>query len=552
MWLVLTCLVPGLVGVGVLFEQMYRNAREQTGKDTLLTARAMVLATDAELTKAQSVAVALATSSLLGAGDLQSFHGRAGALLRSEGIGANVVLSDARGRPLLDTLRPFGEPLPGHGNPEQLRRVFETARPAMSNVFVSGTTGKPMMTVDVPVVVDGNIVYVLSVVLAPQSFDRLLRSQDLPADWVSSITDRNGTTVARSKQADRLVGTQASPALRQHLLAASEGAFDTVTRDGVESVAAYSRSAASGWTVAIAVPQAALWAPWKRRLVQTGIGMFLLFALGCFLAWRQGGRIAVSVRRLTDVALAMQRDATPAIPPLHFAEAEIAAQAIQQSAQSLADRETARIEARTALHASQATLEAALGSMSDAVFICDTEGRVVEINEVFARFHRFADGQECPRTLADYPAILDIHRADGSWVPPDQWPVSRALRGDRGSNVRYRLWRKDTEVGWFASYSFAPIRSKDGSIVGAVVVGRDITEQEEREQSLAQTRARLGLAQRAAGAGLWDWDIAADTLAWSDEMFQLFGRDPLETGLGFDTWLDMFTRTTASRRGKAR
>lgn len=539
MWLVLTCLVPGLVGVGVLIERMYRDAREQTERDTIRIARAMSLAVDAELAKAQSVAVALATSGLLSAGDLPAFHARAGALLRNEDIGANVVLSDASGQQLLNTLRPLGEPLPKHGNPEQLQRVFETALPTISSVFVSGTTGRPIVSVDVPVSSNGQVVHVLSIVLALQSFDKLLRNQDLPSDWVSSITDRSGTTVARSKQAERLVGTAANPVLLQHLQAVREGAFDTVTKDGVESVAAFSRSASSGWTVAIALPHTTLWAPWHKKLLQIGVAMFVLFALGCFLAWRQGGRIAVSVKRLTDAALAMQGDVRPAIAPLHFAEAEIAAQAIEQTSRSLADRERARVEAHDALLASKAMLDAALSSMSDAVCISDAEGRLVEINAVFGSFYRFTDEQTCPTMLADYAAILELFMEDGNPAPFDQWPFARALRGESGTNVSIRLQRKDTGVSWFTRFSFAPIRTADGGIVGAVVVARDSTEQAEREQALAQARMRLELAQRASGAGLWDWDIRADSFAWSDAMFQLFQRHPFKTRLGFDAWLDM-------------
>lgn len=539
MWLVLTCLLPGLIGVGVLIERMYRDAREQTEKDTIRIARAMALAVDADLAKAQSVAVALATSGLLTTGDLPAFHARAGALLRNEDIGANVVLSEAGGQQLLNTLRPFGASLPQHGNPQQLKRVFETARPAVSSVFVSGTTGRPIVSVDVPVSSDGQVIYVLSLVLDLQSFDKLLRNQDLPADWVSSITDRSGTTVARSKQAELLVGTPANPDLLQHLHGVREGIVDTLTKDGVESMAAFSRSATSGWTVALALPHTTLWAPWQNKLLQIGVGMFGLFALGCFMAWRQGGRIAVSVKRLTDAAVAMQGDVTPSIAPLHFEEAEITAQAIQQTSRSLAARERARVEAHGALVASKAMLDAALSSMSDAVCISDAEGRLVEMNAVFGRFYRFTDAQKCPVTLADYAAILELFLDDGSPAPFDQWPLPRALRGESGSNVSFRLQRKDTGVSWFARFSFAPIRTADGCIVGAVLVARDTTEQAQHEQALDQARMRLELAQRASGAGLWDWDIGAGGLAWSDAMFQLFQRHPFETRLGFDAWLDM-------------
>ena len=50
---------------------------------------------------------------------------------------------------------------------------------------------------------------------------------------------------------------------------------------------------------------------------------------------------------------------------------------------------TARKAAEAALVESRAKLEAALGSMTDAVSISDLEGRFIEFNNAFATFHRF-------------------------------------------------------------------------------------------------------------------------------------------------------------------
>ncbi len=46
------------------------------------------------------------------------------------------------------------------------------------------------------------------------------------------------------------------------------------------------------------------------------------------------------------------------------------------------------------------------------------------------------------------------------------------------------------------------------------------------QQELALLNERLTLAQRSAGAGLWDWDIQRHALYWSPELFALFGLDP--------------------------
>jgi two-component sensor histidine kinase len=81
--------------------------------------------------------------------------------------------------------------------------------------------------------------------------------------------------------------------------------------------------------------------------------------------------------------------------------------------------------------------------------------------------------------------------ADGEPAPVDQWAVPRALRGETGTNVEYTLLRKDTGETWVGSYSFSPIRDKNGVIVGSVVVGRDITDTKRAERELRESRERL-------------------------------------------------------------
>ncbi|MDR3564240.1 MAG: PAS domain S-box protein [Negativicutes bacterium] len=146
-------------------------------------------------------------------------------------------------------------------------------------------------------------------------------------------------------------------------------------------------------------------------------------------------------------------------------------------------------------------LEAALGSMTDAVFISDAEGRFIEFNDAFATFHRFGNKTECLRTLGEYPDILTVFLADGKPAPMDQWAVPRALRGETVTNAEYILQRKDTGESWVGSYSFAPIRSKEGVITGAVIVARDITGRKQIEDELSESRERYrALVQQSSDA----------------------------------------------------
>ncbi len=64
----------------------------------------------------------------------------------------------------------------------------------------------------------------------------------------------------------------------------------------------------------------------------------------------------------------------------------------------------------------------------------------------------------------------------------------------------------------------------------------DITERKRAEDRLRDSRDMLVIAQRAAHAGVWGWDMKTGKLTWSDEFFLLFGLDPAAEA-SFDTWL---------------
>jgi PAS domain S-box-containing protein len=152
-----------------------------------------------------------------------------------------------------------------------------------------------------------------------------------------------------------------------------------------------------------------------------------------------------------------------------------------------------RRDAEAALLASKWKLEAALSSMNDAVVIADANGRSYELNHAYATFYRFANRHECLRAFAENPEFLEVTFADGELVPPDQWVVRRALRGETASNVELGLRRKDTGERWIGNYSFAPIRAEDGHVVGAVATSRDVTEMRAAQVELARSRADLRL-----------------------------------------------------------
>lgn len=71
---------------------------------------------------------------------------------------------------------------------------------------------------------------------------------------------------------------------------------------------------------------------------------------------------------------------------------------------------------------------------------------------------------------------------------------------------------------------------------GLAVHFRDVTERKKIEEANHRLKERFEIAQRAAGVGVWDWDMKADTLEWTPEMFHLFGLEPERSKESFDTW----------------
>jgi PAS domain S-box-containing protein len=194
---------------------------------------------------------------------------------------------------------------------------------------------------------------------------------------------------------------------------------------------------------------------------------------------------------------------------------------------------TEQKRAEEAVQEVRARLDAALESMTDAVFISDAEGTFVEFNEAFAAFHRFPDKESCAKTLADYPGFLDVFLDTGQPAPLDMWAVPRALRGEVAVDAEYGLRRKDTGEEWVGSYSFGPIRNDGGEVVGSVVVARDITERKQMERALRHSEAdareavsRLSLAQEIGHMGDWDWDVATGSVRWSEEVYRIYGVPP--------------------------
>ncbi len=72
--------------------------------------------------------------------------------------------------------------------------------------------------------------------------------------------------------------------------------------------------------------------------------------------------------------------------------------------------------------------------------------------------------------------------------------------------------------------TLSPLQTAEGWSFNAFA--RDISEREAAEQLLERQRRQLIEAQSIGQFGSWEWDVASDTIEWSDQLCRIFGIEP--------------------------
>jgi PAS domain S-box-containing protein len=96
-----------------------------------------------------------------------------------------------------------------------------------------------------------------------------------------------------------------------------------------------------------------------------------------------------------------------------------------------------------------------------------------------------------------------------------------------GKIVNYELDFTYPELGLRElQITYIPIEVS-GGVTGAACVLRDMTERNRMVKANLDWQKRIELARKAGlGLGLWDWDVATNTVLWSDETFRQWGFAP--------------------------
>ncbi|WP_114393320.1 sensor histidine kinase [Oleisolibacter albus] len=317
--LVLIALVPLLALAGLLVWWSVQEATRTAQERTLVAARLLAASIDRELDALRLSLDTMAGMPDLAAGRLESFYAFA-VTAKPDRVDA-VALIDGNGRPVFNTLRPFGAPLPASKIEDVFRAAAQGERFQVSDLFLGNLAGRPIFVIMRPVRVEGQR-HLLAFTLFTDQLQRLLAG--LPSPYVGLVADRSGTIAARSYAPEAVVG-RALVAETQALLAGrGEGQGLVTSPEGVRVRVAAVRSAEAGWIAVVGEAQSLLLTEAWRLGSSTFLLCLLLVGI-VFVALRQiARRLGQSFEDLADVAAGMAQDRVPALrlPP---ATAEIRA-----------------------------------------------------------------------------------------------------------------------------------------------------------------------------------------------------------------------------------
>ncbi|OON64021.1 diguanylate cyclase [Massilia sp. KIM] len=473
LWLVLATLLPGLVGASLFFIHQYQKTRIQFEKNTLQTVRALVHTVESKLLQGQAIAQTLSTMEALEREDFARAHRQAREALSLAGASMNAVLRDRRGQQVLNTALDYGSALPLDHSP-QIDKVFASGRPSVSNVFIGAVRRAPTVSIDVPVLVRGEIAYVLSVALWPDNFADVLTPKSVPDGAIASIFDGAGVIFGRNVNAERYLGKRATDSLYKGIQRSREGVFEAATQEGTEVLTFYSRSELTGWGVAVGLPRETLVHALLEPLAALVTGTLVLFGIGLLLAWRIGGRLARSVRGLQAGAEALGKSQpAPPFPDFEVAEAAEVAEAIGNASRLLAERAQALAAKEGELRESQ--LLARFGTWHWSL----VDGAIETSSSVTAIFGR---------------AVPPFEAQRGDLLPEESWlrvDATRRELQEHGGSARlelqvrhamgHRIW-----IDWRCD----SIRDLDGRVVALRGAVQDITERVKAEEALRHADQR--------------------------------------------------------------
>jgi diguanylate cyclase (GGDEF)-like protein/PAS domain S-box-containing protein len=180
-----------------------------------------------------------------------------------------------------------------------------------------------------------------------------------------------------------------------------------------------------------------------------------------------------------------------------------------------------------------------LETAHDAYVAMGSDGLIIDWNKRAEQIFGWERDETLGRTVAETiipPHFRELHVGGlQHYVSTGEGPVL---------NKRIELSALHRDGREFpVELSISPVRHTGGVTFHAFL--QDISERKKSEAALRQgemqlrrSQRRLEQAQAIAQMGSWEWDVRANKVSWSDELYRIYGLEPGQFGATFEQYLE--------------
>jgi signal transduction histidine kinase len=344
-------LIPFVIFAALASADASNRYQAELRRSALDLSRALAIAVNGELDATVDAIRVYAESADADAADYRTLYDIAQRILVQRPEWSMITLADSAQNILFSTALPYGE----RAEPvdrESLAQAIATKRPVVSPLTMAGPGGLGL-AVRVPLLRAGEVVFVLTVVVRPTVFLRIIHAQKVPDSWVVTLFDARLTRIARTKDQEGTVGKPPPPSLRDVLVANPvEGVAMSKTVEGDTVLTGFTRLPTYGWVVVVGASPGRFDAMLLRGLGYYTAGGLVALALCILLATGLSNLIARDIGRVRKLATDMGHGRQIAGRGSVVAEVDAIEEAVQETSvklQTLVDQlRQAADEARAA------------------------------------------------------------------------------------------------------------------------------------------------------------------------------------------------------------
>ncbi len=139
-----------------------------------------------------------------------------------------------------------------------------------------------------------------------------------------------------------------------------------------------------------------------------------------------------------------------------------------------------------------------------------------------------------PEDLMNDPELIHqiVHPDDRALL---QEHSCHELEGRETGALDFRIIHRSGDIRWIG-HVCQPVFGSDAALLGRRASNRDITEQKLAEEKLRESEERLALTLYATDDGMWDWNVADNSVYFSRRYYTMLGYEPSELPQDFATW----------------